>query len=227
MKWTRYILAFVITSAIFGTALALSTYLNNTKINEIRSIEDTMSVDILSLETQFDLLSELSCKQITRDSVLSPELAEIGQKLSFMEDSLGTENEEVVRLKRRYSLLQIKDYLLMQKVTEKCDISPEVILYFYSNEGDCDDCKKQGYVLTKLLEDNQGLRVYAFDAHLDLSALETLVSIHNIGDTLPALIIKDDLHVGYMSLEDIYALLPHLKPQEKSVSSTTEPSEND
>lgn len=220
MNWQRYIIALIITSAVFGTAIALSTMLNNAKLQEVRTIEESMSIDILSLETQFDLLQELSCDQITASSVLSPELDDLAQRLSFMEESLGTDNDEVLRLKRRYSLLQIKDLLLMRKVSEKCHIAPTVIIYFYSNEGDCKECTRQGYVLTRLQKDNPDLRVYAFDAHLDLSAVQTLARINDVGTELPVLIVNGATYTGLKNLEAMYALVPELKPKEEVATSS-------
>ncbi len=210
LNYKRYILAFIITSAIFTTAILISNKLNENKLEQVRAIEDKMSIDILSLETQFDLLSELSCEKIGESTVLSSELNNLARKLSYMEEQRGTHDTEVIRLKSRYSLLQIKDLLLMKKVATKCDIAPTVILYFYSNAGDCKDCTRQGYVLNKLGDDFDALRVYAFDANLDLSALKTLVNIHKIGDMLPALVVNGETYEGFVSLDEMRELLPEL-----------------
>ncbi len=211
MNYKRYIITFLITSTIFATAMMISSKLNENKLDKVRAIEDNMSIDILSLETQFDLLHELSCEQIKDGRILSRELNNLASKLSHMEELRGSDDYEVIRLKRRYSILQIKDLLLIRKITERCDISPVVILYFYSNEGDCRDCIRQGHVLTRLSSDFEELRVYAFDANLDLSALETLISIKQVGYNLPALVINDETHHGFMSIDEIKELLPELE----------------
>jgi len=65
----------------FCTAIYLSNYFGNKKIDQLKSIQDKISIDILSSETQFSLLSELSCKNIS-DSVFSSELGELGVSLS-------------------------------------------------------------------------------------------------------------------------------------------------
>jgi len=221
INYRRYILAFIITSAIFLTAILISNKLSEKKLEQVRTIEDKMSIDILSLETQFDLLSELSCEQIGENTVLSTELSSLARKLSYMEEQRGTDDAEVIRLKRRYSLLQIKDLLLMKKVAAKCDIAPTVVLYFYSNDGSCKDCTRQGYVLNKLGDDFESLRVYAFDANLDLSALQTLVSINKVQETLPALVIDGETHEGFVSLSEMRELLPELVDEERQERSGT------
>ncbi|MBF05578.1 hypothetical protein CL644_02620 [bacterium] len=220
MPWTKYLLAFLITAFIFATASIANNFFNTKRIAEIRSIEESISIDILSLETQFDLLQEQSCKNISEDSVLSRELDTLARKLSYAEAQLGADNEEVLRLKRHYSLLEIKDLLLMQKVSEKCALEPIFLLYFYSNEkGTCTDCKRQGYVLTELSKEYPQLRIYSFDYNLDLSAVETLISLHDVSSDLPALVINDSLYTGFQSMEEIQKIIPELT---KAATSTSE-----
>lgn len=212
----KYFGVFVITVVIFFTAVYISNYFNDKRIADIRSIEERMSVDILSLETQFDLLEDLACEDITESTVLSKELNSLALRLNYTERQLGAQNIEVERLKRQYSLLQIKDYLLMKKISSKCsNIAPVFILYFYSNAGDCDDCVKAGHVLTYLREKYPALRVYSFDYNLDLSALRTLISINNIESALPAMVIDEKAYYGITNVEDVEEILPALQTLEE------------
>ncbi len=223
--WKKYAIVFGITLLIFGTALYISNFANQKRLQEIQSIEDKIAIDILSSETQFSLLAESSCADVN-NLVLSEELNSLSEKLSFTENNLGTDNIEVVKLKRYYSLLQIKDYLLMKKVREKCGLKPLVILYFYSNAGDCDECEKLGYVLTFLRNEYPELRVYAFDYNLDLSALQTLKSVLKIKNQLPAIVINDTSYYGFKDIEEFEKIIPELKTlrlkaeKEKSATST-------
>ncbi len=211
MEWKKYAYTFLITAAIFATAILASDFLNQKKLNEIKNIESAISVDILSSETQFSLLSELSCRDIN-SSFLSREIATLGDKLSYTEEARGSDNEEVLNLKKYYSLLQIKDFLLLQKVKERCGSNAMSIIYFYSNEeGECEQCLKEGFVLTKLRQDYPDLRVYSFDYNLDLSALKTLISIYNVRLELPALIINDRVYYGFKDVEAIKEVIPELK----------------
>ena len=225
IPWAKYLLAFVITALIFTTAIIANNFFNEKRIEQLRSIEEGIAIDILSLETQFDLLQEQSCASIKENSILSRELDTLARKLSFAESQLGTDNEEVLRLKRNYSLLEIKDLLLMQKVSEKCsELEPIFLLYFYSNKtGSCADCTRQGYVLTELARKYPKLRIYSFDYDLDLSAVETLISLREVPDTLPVLVIDDEVHSGFKSVEDIEALVPKLEDilEETATSTAT------
>lgn len=220
-RWSSYAIAFLITALIFATALYASNYFNNRRVAEIQATQDSISVDILSLETQFDLLAEHSCHDISENSVLSTEIQPLAQRLSYLESQSNVNQDELLRLKRYYSLLEIKDYLLMQQVAAKCDLKPVFILYFYSNKGDCKDCEEQGYALTGLANKYPQLRVYSFDYNIGLSALQTLIDIHNVKDELPALVINGNVYYGLHTMSDIEKILPELATLEQASSTAT------
>ncbi len=221
-RWGTYAIAFVITAAIFATAFWASVYFNTRRAAEIRTAQDSISVDILSLETQFDLLAQHSCQDISENSVLSKEIQPLGERLAYLETQRGVNQDELTRLKRYYSLLQIKDLLLMQQVAQKCGLKSVFIQYFYSNKGDCAKCEQQGYVLTALSELYPQLRVYSFDYNLDLGALRTLTQIHDVQNELPALVINNKTYYGFKSMDDIGKILPQLKTLKKTATSTAQ-----
>lgn len=217
-RWGSYTVAFLITALIFATAVYASNYFNSRRIAEIQATQDNISIDILSIETQFDLLTEHSCVDIAENSVLSDELQPLGSRLAYLESQPNVNQDELARLKRYYSLLEIKDYLLMQKVTQKCNLKPVFILYFYSNKGDCKECENQGYALTGLSQEYPFIRIYSFDFNLDLPALQTLVDINDVKDNLPALVIKGRVYYGLHTVEDIEKILPELAKMSTSTA---------
>lgn len=221
IDWKKYFFSFAITAVIFTTAILLSNYFGEKKLDEIRNIQDTIAIDILSSETQFALLGEYSCKNVGVGS-LSSELGELENKLGYTEGQRGHDNNEVQTLKKYYSLLQIKDYLLMNKISEKCKTAPISIIYFYSTNNDCDDCEREGYVLTRLRETYPDLRVYSFDYNIELSAVKTLISINKVQNNLPALIIKGKTYYGFQSIEDLEKILPELAEMKAKMASSTE-----
>jgi hypothetical protein len=223
---TKYIFTFVITASIFATAFFASTFFSGKRVENVKSIQDNIAIDILSSETQFDLLKEVPCANID-GSMLSLELSTLGDKLSHTETERGADDAEIVYLKKYYSLLQIKDYLLSKKLVEKCGATkkPVFIIYFYSNVGDCPDCQKTGYVLTRLKQMYPDLRVYSFDYNLDLAAVNSLKTIYRIKSPLPALVIEDETYSGYKSLEELDDLLPDtLKLATTTIATSTKAS---
>lgn len=206
--YTRYILALFITIVIFMTAFALSNIISTKRVSEVKGIQDKIALDILSLETQFDLVREVSCSNVD-STVLSSEINNLADKLTFTENERGADDEQVIYLKRYYALLQIKDYLLSKRLTEKCSTKNVSVIYLYSNKPEsCEKCREQGLVLTYLRENYPQLRVYAFDKDLDLSAMRTLLSIYKVQGELPALIVNEKVYYGFKTKEDMVNLFP-------------------
>ncbi len=209
-NWIKYIIVFVITASLFAIAAGLSNFFGNKKIENIRTIQNKLSTDILSSETQFLLLSELSCEQDDNQGNLSAELNELASKINYSETNLKG-NEEIVELKKYYSLLEIKDYILTKKINKKCGEKFVPLLYFYTTANNCTECVRQGYVLTKLRHKYPNLKVYSFDYSLDLSALRALIRIYKIEDTkLPAIIINEKKETGFKSIEEIEEIAPKI-----------------
>lgn len=214
--WKKYIIVLFITSTIFISGLWLSNYLSNKKINQMKNIESNISLDLMSSEAQFDLLQEISCKDIS-NTVLSSELNSLAEKIEYSENNIGVENTDVISLKKSYSLLEIKDYLLMKKITARCGEKSIFILYFYKNDN-CSECTKQGYILTSLKEKYPDLRVYSFDYNLDLSAIKAMKSIYKVSDSMPAIVINGNVYNGFKTQEEIEKLIPEVvKEREKEL----------
>jgi hypothetical protein len=226
MTWRKYLLAFLITAAIFGTAFYIAAKIDNARVADIQATEENISIDILASETQFELLSNLDCNTITENPVLSDELNTLASQLSVAEDNLGSNDPQVIQLKEQYSLLEIKDYILLQQLAQKCNLKEVYVLYFYSNAGDCPSCEQAGDVLTYLRETYPGLRVYSFDYNLNLSALKTLETLLKVKvsatSELPAFVINNRAPVyGFQTLQQMETLIPELKTLATSTATTS------
>jgi len=206
---TRNVLiALGITVVLSGTVAYAIDYLNQMRINELSTIEDQISIDTLSLDTQFSLLEAAPCDSTASSTVLTGELSDLGNRLSYAESQLGTDNAQVVRLKKQYSLLEIRDYLITKRLAEACGTKPVIVLYFYSNAGDCAKCDKAGYALSYLHNAYPALRVYSFDYNLNLGALKTLIAVTKVADSLPAFVINGTHSYGFTSLADLKTQFP-------------------
>lgn len=214
LDYRKYLVTLLITTAIFVTAIFTSNVLTQKKLEDVRAIEDRVALDILSSETQFALLGETSCREIG-PGFLSKELGPLGQKLTHAENQSEFSASDIDSLKRSYFLLEIKDYLLMKRLTEKCGTAPTFILYFYSSSEPCKDCEKMGHVLTALREMYPEVRVYSFDYDFDLEAVRTLISIYKVEDNPPALIVNGEPHYGFYPIEDLEKNIPALAKLKK------------
>jgi hypothetical protein len=211
LDYSRYLISLVITIAIFATAFYVSSYFSNKKVESLNNIQNSIAVDILSNETQF-LLKEISCTEDNFNPVAT-QINELGDKLTYTEAELGSNNETVKYLKKYYSLLQIKDYLVGKKIADKCGKSkkPIFLIYMYSNrKGACNDCGKQAEVLSELRNIYPELRVYTFDYDLDLLPIGTMKKIYKISSTstFPILVVEDKAYYGLKKIEELKILLP-------------------
>ena len=208
--WAKYLVVFLITVGIFATIFWVSSTLTNKKVNELAAIQSNISIDLLSSETQYQLLGGVDCTEVNT-SILSDQLNDLAGKIEYLESANG-KSENLTQLEQQYSLLEIKDYLLMKELTSRCGQKSVFILYFYTSAANCSDCVKQGYVLTDLRAKYPALRVYSFDYSLNLSAVATLEKIYGIKDTeLPAIVSGGKVYTGFHTVEDIEALIPTLK----------------
>ncbi len=221
----RYIYAFIITLIIFFFSLWLSDALSDKKIQSLRDIENQISLNILSVETRFSLLQKTSCEHIGTDKEttigFNTELNELALKIKSLENQLGYYNEDVISLKKYYSLLQIKDYLLIKEYQERCKQKTTSILYFH--DIDCEECARQSIILDKITSDYPEIRVYYFDKSTNMPAIDTLASVFKIGDTTPSLVMHDRVYRGYKNIQELEALLPEIEiwKKQKNQNSTS------
>lgn len=206
IEWKKYLLSFVITSLIFIFVFSLVSYLNGRKITSVQKIQQGITADLIGLETQFDLLKSAPCAAIERGS-LSDQVDTLGRKVSYMERVRGEDDEDVLSLKRYYTLLQVKDFLLAKEVSNQCDIDIQSVLFFYKK--DCLECLKQGAILTRLKTEYPWLRIYSFDIGLESSLLSTFGALYDI-DTAPTLVINEEAFSGLKNKEEVLEILPHL-----------------
>lgn len=202
------LIALLITVVLAGTIAYAVDYLNRARVAELSNIEDQLSIDTLSLDTQFSLLEAAPCDTAASSTTLTSELSDLGNRLSYAENQLGSDNAQVIQLKEQYSLLEIRDYLITKQLAAACGTKPVTVLYFYSNSGNCSECDKAGYALSYLRSTYPSLRVYSFDYNLNLGALQTLITVDKIHDSLPAFVINGKYSYGYTSLADLEKQFP-------------------
>ena len=216
------LIALGITALIIGTVIYAVNYLNRARVAELNAIQDQLSIDTLSLDTQFSLLESAPCSVVSDGTGLSSTLQDLGARLSYTEGQLGSKHEQVVRLKQQYTLLQIRDYLVTKELAKTCGTKPVTVLYFYSNEeGTCEDCDRASAALSYLRENYPSLRVYAFDYNLSLGALETLISLEKIKPEFPAIVIQGTPSYGFVDLDALVAKFPKGALVASSTASST------
>jgi hypothetical protein len=180
------------------------------KLEGVKNIEDNISLSILSSETEYEILREISCDapNAKHSTTLNAELSRLAEMLEILENN-DKNDERILAAKKRYSLLLMKDFLLSKRVSESCKTKPTFVIYFYGNADICPECVKTGAALTSLRGDYENMRVYAFDMNLDLPLIKSFAKIYNIkNESLPALVIDKKVYGGLTTKEMIEKLLP-------------------
>lgn len=204
-KWSKYFFVLVLTCGVFAVSWYVSRTFNEQRVAEMRDIQQQIATDILSSETDFSLLQELSCEDINQ-TITSEQLASLANRITFTEE--GNASSQVELLKKQYMLLEVKDFLLRKRISERCKTPLVSVLYFYGTGDACEDCTRQGYVLDAAREKYPELRIYSFDYALELSTIRALRSIYKVNEPLPALVIGSKTYAGFKTLEELEALLP-------------------
>jgi hypothetical protein len=215
----KYIIAAILTFLIFSLGLTLGILLENERYNWADEINQAQDVEYLSLQLQYLFLTTImkegnnidnkdSCTILAtslQDSVndLSDSLA----KIIEFEEQNSLEDQEFILLKRRYTLDNIRYWLLAKQATEKCQQDFITILYFYHQ--DCSDCPGQGTILSyykAILEDS--LLVFPIDQNIasEEPLAQILLSLYDI-EAFPSLVINEQTHAGYVDKNELKTLL--------------------
>jgi hypothetical protein len=207
------IISLIITLLIIGTIVYAVNYLNHQRVVELDTIESQLTTDTLSVETQYALLANAPCEDFTssstEDTTLSQEVSSLGEKLASAEKNFGVKDKNVQQLRRQYTLLEIRDYLLTKQLSKTCNFHPIIVLYFYSNTGECkDECSRASYTLSVLHNNYPNLRVYSFDYNLNLAALKTLIAVEKVEPKFPAFVINGKTYYGFTDFDDFKKNFP-------------------
>lgn len=202
----KYVVVFILSTLIFLAGIFLGNNLSERKLLRLNEIEQDIRAQIMGVELQYELLAENPCG-VVNSTPLTKELYELSDKLNFMENNLGVDHPGLIRSKEYYSMLELRQWLFLKKTKEECGINNTLILYFYSNRGDCDKCEEQGYVLTYIRKKYPDVRVYNFDINIDNLALNTIKDIYIKSDDLPVIIMDDKVYYGFKDRKQIESII--------------------
>ncbi len=202
---SKLIAAFSLTVLIFLLIIVMDNYFNEAKLNQLSDIYNNVRIDSLNQEVQYDVLSQNPCVALNFGPI-DAELSDLGNKLTSMEESLGKNNDQVLNLKQYYSLVEIQQFLFVKRAVHQCDINSTPILFFYSNQNDCNTCDSQGFVLNYVKKMLPNAYVYSFDVNLNSSAVSALKATYNITKA-PSLVINGTTYAGFMDSDVVLSIL--------------------
>lgn len=207
LRTRRYLTVFLLTTAIFVLGLVIGSYNTGKKLTNLTNLQEDLKTHTLDVEMQYQLLAEDPCAYINM-TPLTDELYDISLKLDYMENVLGAEDANVKRLKEYYSLLELRHWLFLKKVNKQCGRNDTLILYFYSNKGDCPECEQQGFVLSYLRKVHPDLYVYSFDINLKTNAVDTIKKKYRVKKA-PFIVINSIPKEGFLAKDELEQYFHH------------------
>lgn len=196
-----YTKAFLISAGIFVVGIFIGMnvekFVTSDFASRTRYVEE--SVQEIELEMlYFQSLDETySCNflgEIVRRT--NNNLDELSEQLSrYSETNVLFSGADVENLKKRYTSLLIKDWILQERIKEICGDKTVTMLYFYDRKG-CDDCLIQGNILSILKNSfREKVMIFPLDRKVDLSMIEILMNRFNV-TSVPSLVIEEKTYSG-------------------------------
>jgi hypothetical protein len=201
---TKFVGIFAIATLIFVIGILIGTAIVSMKESNIKESEDKLRLELIDLEVQQELAQTNPCNNYFLYS-LGERLADLGNRLTLLENQLGKTNKDIIELKKPYTLLEVRHYLLIKERVEQCNENYTTILFFYSNKKEqVSESERQGYVLGFLSKKygSERLKVYSIDGDLDLGIVSALKSNYNIS-YMPSTVIDDKVFIGFHEKEDL------------------------
>ncbi|MDD5317545.1 MAG: hypothetical protein PHF51_02310 [Candidatus ainarchaeum sp.] len=192
-----YFFAFVISLLVFVVGVVLGWQWGYSAVTQMGAELDSLN----SQNAEMDLVSlmenqSFACPVYESEfSRLFQAAQDYGDKLAEMERRKGKLDPEVMRLKEDYAAMQLRNYLLQQKMDSKCGSRHNVILYFYSNEN-YSQAADEGIQIGEVA---RGFGVYTY--HFDVNAAGPVVAGLKAGygvRATPTLIINGEKFEGFM-----------------------------
>jgi hypothetical protein len=190
----RYLLAFLIGTAIFILIFSLSYAISYLEFRRISNLQEDLAYDIFEDKLDYSLFDEGICANESFDRV-SRDLGFQGRIIDDLERKLGKNNENVLFRKKFYTLIELEHFEFVKLLNERCNLEIQTILFFYSNsDPNLELSEEVGKLLDVVYNRNENLMMYSFDIDLDSDLTEKLKEKYMV-DKSPTLIINEEVKV--------------------------------
>jgi len=180
VNFTKILLAFLIATFLFFFGLFVG-YLANQVIEKNTNLllEETKN-ELFVLESLSSLQEDYPCEPYMMDKI-SEKLDSLGRIITILEEDKGLNDREVLELKKVYTLIQIKHFILINKLKENCNSNYTTILFFYSNEKECEkEVNEKSFIISFLRKKYDFIRVYSLDLNLNSEIIPFFKEIYGL-----------------------------------------------
>lgn len=206
----KYLKAFFLTFFLLLLGLAVTRYIDDSRINSIASMIEESSLDAQSTQHLFLYASllgsdkEKTCLALGKQIDLQTK--KVGNALSNLE-SARTQNlfvgKDLDLLKRKYWNQNMEFYLYVQKLKADCGkTGAEPILYFFTEKSYNPDEAAQAKILDEVVRECRNVRVFAIPHDVGIPVADVIVSSNSISK-YPAIIAGGEKIEGIASKERV------------------------
>jgi hypothetical protein len=210
----KIIIAAVISSLIFVLGITLGVILTNERVSWLDEINKEQQVAYQSVQIQAYFLSSILNDNASCDvlhATLEDTIADLDyslDKLVMYDKDSRIKKKEFDLLKRKYTLDNIKYWLMAKQAKEICEKDLVLILYFYSGNN-CSICPNQGVILTYFKKKlNDKLLVFPIDIDMvdDEPMIELMLQAYKIHQ-YPTLIIDGAKYEGVIQKKELGSII--------------------
>ena len=198
---SKAIAALAITVLIFIGGFMLGNLSLSSKIGAVQDLQNEIYTESMGFEVLFDLAEDNLCEE-ENIADINYQLTEFGDKLAYLEKK----DADVTALKNQYNSLEIKHFLLISDINEKCGNKYDTILYFYGPTSACKSCLLQGLELSKLKSENLDIMIYSFDYTGDFAPVRNLINTYDV-ERVHTLVINGERYESFLNGDDLRNLV--------------------
>ena len=185
----RYILAFIIGTAIFLFGFFITYSVSYFQYQRISNFQDETSYQIFKDKLRYSLFNQDLCNTDSMNQI-SGALRFQGAIIDDLEKRLGKNNKEVLFRKRFYTLVELEHFDFINKLNQECNKEISTLLFFYSNKkSDIGNSEDAGRMLDTTYLRNKNLMIYSFDINLESDLIADLREEYSIQES-PTIIIN-------------------------------------
>jgi len=209
----RYVVAAIMTLCIFLLGLMLGLIIEDKRIRLMQADNEDQQLEFSSMQMQYEYINQLSlennCPAILKtfdDNLKNLEQSRI--RLEHYEKDSKISKVDFNRIKRDYTIAQVRYWLFAKKKKQICDSDDISLLYFFAEDKSCPDCNKQSFVLSYIKNIfGSDLLIFSLNANFTQEPMiDMLKKSYNISE-YPTMIINDMQVSGLHDKEDVLAII--------------------
>src|SRR3989344_1429608 len=194
----------IIGTLIFSLGLFVGYGLDILRIKDVSVSLNEIELQTLDYITSQEFIDTFGddkyCEILdSRLSSMTPQMVDLGQRLTDYEERNIFTGDEYKLLKSKYFLLEIRAYTLFNKLKNECNLNETLILYFYDQHHE--DSDRQGYVLNALVNSDNRVHIFSFDRSFEI--ISFLIENYDINEATTIIINEETKFEGIVFLDKL------------------------